>query len=117
MDGIWYPSVEHAYQAAKVRDHTIRILILNQITPNDARRFIHKNKVQIRGDWEEIEMEVMYDLLLQKFRDNTFLKEMLLKTDGAPLIDDFWDEKSMRGKNYLGKMLMEIRKRLGEMEE
>ena len=124
-DGIWYPSVEHAYQAAKVRDHTTKILILNQVTPNDAKKFIRKNKITIRGDWEEIKMEVMYNLLLQKFGENTFLKEMLLKTNGAPLIngnfwgDNFWgvNEKTMRGENHLGKMLMEIRRRLGEMEE
>jgi predicted NAD-dependent protein-ADP-ribosyltransferase YbiA (DUF1768 family) len=69
----------------------------------------------MRPDWESVKLQVMEDLLVQKFADE-HLEKQLQETGDADLIegnywgDDFWGvDKKKGGKNHLGKLLMKIR--------
>lgn len=111
-EGKIYPSVEHAYQAAKSLDDAVREQIRNLPTPGQAKRA--GKKVDLRKDWQLVNISIMEKLLRQKF-SNPELKERLLKTGKRELVegntwgDTFWGVCKGVGENHLGKLLMQIR--------
>ncbi len=114
-DGQYYDSVEHAYVAAKTTDPVIRRMIALTEKPGKVKRF--GKTMHVRPDWESIKVEVMHDLLRQKFR-YTRLKGLLLATGFVELIegntwgDTFWGVCNGEGQNMLGKLLMDVRAEL-----
>lgn len=112
IDETEYPSVEHAYQAAKTLDRSMRQHICNQISPGRAKKI--GKTIELRPDWEEIKIEVMGNLLIEKFK-HPALNTMLLATKPHMLMegnhwgDTFWGVCNGLGSNHLGRILMEIR--------
>lgn len=110
LDGVACPSVEVAYQAAKTLDPAERALIFNAKTPGIAKRL--GRSLTIRPDWNAIRLDVMADLIRQKFAPGTPLAAQLLSTGDAELIegnywhDTFWGVCNGRGENHLGRLLM-----------
>ena len=119
LDGVTYPTTEHAYQAAKTLNLDERQKILQCKTPGQAKRA--GMKVTLRPDWEEIKIGVMLDLTRQKFQV-MYLEGYLLETEDAQLVegnswgDVFWgvDEATGEGQNNLGKILMLVREEAKE---
>jgi ribA/ribD-fused uncharacterized protein len=116
FDGIWYPSVEHAYQAAKTDDPTLRAAIRLAPTPGKAKKM--GRTIKLRPDWHTVKMSVMVRLLRQKFKPGTTLAKLLVATNGRELIEDnrwgdtFWGICRGKGENHLGNLLMLQRDRL-----
>lgn len=112
-------TVEHAFQAAKAVQPHEAAWVLAAETPSLAKR--RGRKVVRRADWDDIRIDVMRDLLRQKFTDPE-LRSLLLATGDAELIegnwwgDIFWGmvqtPAGLVGDNHLGKLLMEIREEL-----
>ena len=127
FEGRNYPSVEHAYVAAKTKDEIFRKMI-SEIPAEKAwlaRRYgRNKKKCKLRKDWDIIKIRIMKNLLMQKFSFERF-KTSLLSTGYAILIegnywhDNYWGNcyckkcKDIPGKNNLGNLLMKVRKILG----
>jgi len=115
FDSSIYPSVEHAYQAAKTLNMTQRVEICNAKSAGMAKR-LGKNVV-IRPDWDNIKIDLITDLLCQKFSKEPF-RSKLLSTGNATLIevntwgDCFWGVCDGIGENNLGQILMLIREGL-----
>ena len=111
-DNLEYFTVEHAYQAAKTLDLTERKKIQGAETPAVAKKM--GRNVILRNDWESVKLDIMLDLLRQKFL-NDDLKYALLSTNNAELIegnwwgDVFWGVCRGRGQNHLGRLLMLVR--------
>jgi ribA/ribD-fused uncharacterized protein len=120
IDDREYPTVEHAYQAAKSIDYKTRREISRLDKPGDAKR--KGNKIKLRGDWEKIKLQVMEELVRQKFTRHALLRDKLLATGEEELIegnnwgDHFWGciqtNGGWHGYNHLGKILMKVRKDL-----
>lgn len=115
-EGVEYPSVEHAYQASKFPKDE-RSLFLSG-TAADAK---HRGKrARLQSDWLDNRISIMEDLVRQKFSNHPELKQDLLKTGNAELIegnywgDHFWGTCNGRGENNLGKAIMRVRKHLQE---
>ena len=114
MYGIEYPSVEHAYQAAKEVNPTQRLRYLN-CTPGNAKRL--GRKAELRPDWNEVKLLVMEELVRRKFA-HPDLRNKLLQTGNTELIegntwhDTFWGVCNGIGENHLGKIIMKIRKEI-----
>lgn len=112
LDGELYPTVEHAYQAAKTLDHMARAKIQKLSAPSAAKRAGYK--VMIRSDWEEIKLDVMYQMVKAKFSHQK-LKDLLLETGDRDIIegnswgDTFWGVCDGEGENHLGKIIMRVR--------
>lgn len=112
-----YPSVEHAYQAAKVDlnvpnyDELCRE-IRTACTPGQAKRL--GRHVPMRPDWDIDKLFVMRMLLIRKF-DDPSLRKLLIDTSPAVLIegnswnDQYWGVCNGQGQNHLGQLLMGIR--------
>ena len=114
-EGMTYPSVEHAFQAAKNPDPEYRRSVAAAASPVTAKRM--GKKTALRRDWEQVKEWIMYELLLSKFSDPD-LREKLLATGDAVLIegnkhwDRYWGVCSGSGLNKLGKLLMKVRERI-----
>ena len=52
FEGMVYPTVEHAFQAAKTMDMAKRKMIAGLPSPGQAKR--EGRKVTLRPDWEEV---------------------------------------------------------------
>lgn len=120
-EDVMYPTSEHAYQAAKTLDRNERLKIRNLDTPGKAKR-AGKN-LEIRSDWEDVKLQVMTDILTDKFSRNPDLAEKLIQTGTADLIegntwnDTFWGVCRGKGQNHLGRILMRIRDELQTQKE
>jgi predicted NAD-dependent protein-ADP-ribosyltransferase YbiA (DUF1768 family) len=82
---------------------------------NDIVREYKEKGVHIRPDWDDVRIEVMKKCLLAKFTQNAKLRDLLLSTGDATIIensprDSFWGiGKNGDGSNWLGLLLMEVR--------
>ena len=118
-DGMTYPTVEHAFQAAKTLDMEKRKEIVAAVTPGRAKRL--GRQVKLRPDWEEIKINIMAELLHKKFKHKE-LREKLLATGDAYLEegntwnDNFWGNCNGHGANWLGILLMKEREKIRGME-
>lgn len=127
-DGLWWPTVEHAYQAAKTLYHphiTVDWVcgdiegyaqIWNASTPGQAKRI--GRGVISPDNWDTWRIPVMAELLGLKFAEGTDLAKKLLATGDLHLEetnwwgDRFWGVHEGKGQNMLGKLLMQIRSEL-----
>lgn len=115
FEGKEYLNAEAAFQAAKCLDQTQREKF-TQLSGYQAKKL--GRKVELRPDWEEAKLEIMYQCVWSKFRKNKALKEKLRATGDAELVegntwnDTFWGVCDGVGKNHLGKILMDVRTRI-----
>jgi ribA/ribD-fused uncharacterized protein len=129
--GITYPSVEAFYVAMKCNSNQTFDGVY--YTPVDFREMIAKipspgrvkkigQRIKVRPDWDSKKLEFMTWAVNEKFKDPT-LKEMLIMTGDVEIIegnwwhDVFWGQCTCekcagKGKNKLGKLLMEVRSEL-----
>lgn len=122
--GHTYPSVEHAFQAAKFPTHPdVLARIQGNVTPGESKAIASAFKNLIEPSWFIFTRElVMFFLLRQKFAPGTELARKLIQTNDAELIegntwnDTFWGVCKGVGENNLGKILMIIRSELIAME-
>lgn len=111
-----FPTAEHAYQAHKTKVSSEIKRIVNAPTPAKAKRL--GRRATLFPGFEEQKIEIMKKIVYEKFRQNTDLKSRLLLTGTATIIeennwgDTFWGTCSGRGENMLGKILMEVRKKV-----
>lgn len=66
-DGLVWPSTECAYQAAKTTDNDKRLPFLT-MTPGQAKRA--GKAIELREDWEEVKVDIMYQIVKAKFSQN-----------------------------------------------
>ena len=120
-EGVRYPTVEHAFQAAKTRDKGLRRVIRGLRSPAEAKRF--GRRLALRSDWEKIRVKVMGDLVWDKFSSDQRLARKLLMTRDEELVevntwgDEFWGVCYGKGENHLGRILTRVRGRLRQEEE
>lgn len=118
FEGVIYPTVEHAYQAAKTIDVGVRELICSEPTPGGAKRA--GQELTVQDDWEDVKVRVMAGLVAEKFFRYPELADLLRATHDITLIegnnwhDTFWgcctcDEHGGAGGNRLGIILMTVR--------
>lgn len=116
QDTLW-PTVEHAYQAAKFDDITIIERIQKAGSPSEAKDIAHEGDVipLIRLHWEDEKIDVMRNLLRQKVIQHPKVRKKLLETGEVMIVensptDSFWGcGLDKKGENWLGKLWVEIR--------
>jgi len=120
LDEERYPTVEHAYQASKTLNLAERALVGTAVSPGQAKR--RGQRMTLREDWEDVKISIMKSLVEQKFTRHPDLKKQLLATENQVLQegnrwnDTFWgvDLITELGSNHLGRILMNVRKKLKE---
>jgi predicted NAD-dependent protein-ADP-ribosyltransferase YbiA (DUF1768 family) len=109
IGGKIYPTVEHAYQAAKTKDNSIKTQIADAETVREARK-LGKSVPQD----ESFDREAVMNILLRLKFKNQSLAEQLVATGNAPIVmegyDDFWGTDEFGGgQNMMGEILQDIR--------
>lgn len=116
LEGMQFNSVEAAYVAAKTTDAAVRKQVQELAKPGDCKRF--GRGIKLRHDWETVKLQVMEELLRQKFTKGSALASKLIATgtskieEGNRWGDTFWGVCRGEGSNHLGKLLMKIRTEL-----
>lgn len=107
--GITYKCVESAFQAQKDLSRVNEFAKLSGVEAKYLGR-----KVSLRPDWNEVKVNIMYNIVRNKFKQNPELAQKLKNISG-PITeentwnDTFWGVCNGRGKNILGKILTKIR--------
>ncbi len=118
MDGRYWKTVEHSYQAQKFADGIIQQEILSAKSADTAKRIAHNFKEHVYDNWDNIKNEVMFKAVLKKFETHEDLSRLLVATGDNELVEnspsDFYWVCGWNGtgQNKLGKILMEVRERL-----
>ncbi|UXI67933.1 NADAR family protein [Tahibacter amnicola] len=121
VDGKRWPTSEHYFQAMKFHDEASRNEIRRASTPAQAAEKGRDRKRKLRNDWESVKDEVMRKALIAKFTQHDELRQLLLDTGDAWLIehtanDSYWgDGGDGSGKNKLGQLLMQVRDQIRKM--
>lgn len=123
-DGKDYPTSEHLFQAAKfqqVRDDVAEMIRTSQ-NPRQAFDLAHQYVQFERANWLGMRDDAMRMCLKYKF-ENPYLREVLLCTQGLPIIehtvnDKYWaDAGDGTGRNMLGTLLVELRDTLLQQQQ
>ena len=118
VDGIQYPSSEHAYMAQKTTDDALRRELAAIPTCREVKA--RGQQLVLRPGWLELRATVMLEVLRAKFRQTPILREKLLATNSLYLEetnnwgDTYWGVCGGKGLNMLGKTLMQVRNELHE---
>jgi ribA/ribD-fused uncharacterized protein len=126
--GMKCKTLEHPYQALKSSDPKEFAQIMLAETPGKAKRMGGPRGIikSFRPDWEDIKYDLMVELVRAKFSQHADLREILLGTGDAILIegnyhhDNIWGDCycgrlpkcDKAGRNLLGKALMQVREEL-----
>ncbi len=124
VDGIKYPTLEHAYQCARYTDQNIVNEIKNASSPVKAWEISAKHKhLQIpEFKRDEHKLKVMKKFIKIKATQHDDVYKALKSTGKSKIIkhivtyppgDGFWDDGlDGKGLNHTGKIWMEVRKEL-----
>ena len=118
LDGNWWDTVEHYFQAQKFDDAEYREKIRQAHGPKEAARLGRSRDRKIRADWDEIRLDVMRRAVRKKFETNKEIRKKLLATNDDRIVENalgdyFWGcGQNGAGANWLGRILMEVRDEL-----
>lgn len=115
LEGEWWSTVEHYFQAKKFTDLEYIKKISNTKDPTIVAKMGQTRKYAIRSDWDSIKVSVMKKAVLKKFQTHACLRKSLLSTGNEEIIENahndfFWGVGSDgSGRNELGIILRNIR--------
>ncbi|NXY95495.1 NADAR family protein [Streptomyces sp. BR123] len=118
LDGHWWPTVEHYFQAQKFLGTRHAHVIRQASTPLRAAERGRDRSKPLRRDWERVKDDVMRRAVDAKFRTHADIREILLSTGDEEIVEDttsdhYWGRgRTGTGKNMLGRILMRTRTRL-----
>ncbi len=115
LDGLYWPTSEHYFQAQKFAGTPYAEQIRNAGSPREAFNLARIKGWPLRPDWAQVKDDVMRRAVRQKFASHPDIREVLLSTGDEILIenspvDPYWGNGSDgKGLNRLGQILMEVR--------
>ncbi len=118
LGGQLWPTSEHYFQAQKFAGSEHEQAIRSAKSPAIAARMGRSRKRPLRADWESVKDEVMLAALRAKFTQHATIRDQLLATGDARIIehtrnDRYWaDGGDGSGKNRLGELLERVRDEL-----
>ena len=118
LDGKWWPTTEHYYQALKFADPKLQAKVRKAPKPIAAKSLADTHRGEIRPDWDAVKDEVMYRAVRRKFELHAPLRELLLATGDEDIVeaspnDYYWGVgRDGTGQNKLGRIIERIRAEL-----
>ena len=124
IDGVVYPTVEHAYQCARYSDKKIIQEIRAARSPVKACEVSTKHKPQQITQFkkDEYKRAVMKKMMRLKAEQHEEVRKALLDSGDLMIVkkivtyppgDGFWDiGEDSKGRNEIGKIWMEIREEM-----
>ncbi len=119
IDGVLYPTSEHAYQAAKCTDPNGKREVIAAMSPLLAKEVSNqKYKSAKDPEWDTKKLKVMESILRSKLEQHQEVREALAKSGNEEIAEDspvdaFWGRgRDGAGENQLGRLWMKIRSEL-----
>gem|GEM_PF-153529 len=118
LGGNEWKTSEHYFQAMKFDDPKIQQEIWQAPSARDAFKLARQYRHLVRVDWNYAKEGIMHDIVLAKFSQDPKLKQELLDTGNAVLVeesphDPYWGVgPDGSGQNKLGEVLMEVREKI-----
>ncbi|MFD9900117.1 NADAR family protein [Mesorhizobium sp. NPDC059025] len=122
FEGERFATSEHAYQAGKARKPEVKAWLMAAPSPALLAMAAHGLYYwDVSPGWSRTKFDRMRGVLYAKFTQHEDLREMLLSTGSARLIETatvdnevnrLWGEVNGQGRNMLGELLMELRTKL-----
>jgi ribA/ribD-fused uncharacterized protein len=115
LDGAWWPTVEHFFQAQKFEDPAYREKIRTVALPRDAKNLGRTRDRPLRADWDAVRDGVMLRAVRRKFETHPEIRALLLETGEEEIVENapgdfYWGAGADgSGQNKLGKILMQVR--------
>jgi ribA/ribD-fused uncharacterized protein len=115
LDGAWWPTTEHYFQAQKFTDIPYMERIRTASNPKQAAELGRSREMPLRPDWEAVKDAVMLKAVQRKFELHAEIREILLSTGEEELVENapgdyYWGcGADGTGRNQLGKTLMQVR--------
>jgi hypothetical protein len=121
LEGTYWQTVEHYYQAQKfvgTENQALIQVIRDAPTPMEAAKLGRDRTLKLRPDWEQVKPQVMWQGVLTKFLTHTDIQAILLDTGEELIVEDsptdyYWGcGQDKTGQNQLGKTLMNVRQEI-----
>ena len=118
LDGHWWPSSEHFYQAGKFAGTPYADVIRQAPSPRRAADLGREPSRRPRPDWSRVRDEVMRRAVAAKFAAHADIRAVLLATGDETIVEDspsdyYWGRGADgTGQNMLGRILMHLRAEL-----
>ena len=119
IDGILYPTSEHAYQATKCTDPKGKEEIRSARSPLLAKEVSNEKYKDAKDpNWKINKLAVMESILRAKLDQHQEVRDALIKSGNEEIAEDspvdrFWGRgKDGNGENQLGKLWMKLRSEL-----
>ena len=118
LDGKVWPTSEHYFQAQEFVGTAFEEEIRLAKSPMIAALMGRGRSKPLRKDWERVKDEIMRAAVLAKFTQHADIRETLLATGDALLVehtrnDSYWgDGGNGKGRNMPGQILVSVREEL-----
>ncbi|MER9463485.1 NADAR family protein [Mesorhizobium sp. M0387] len=122
FEGERFATSEHAYQAGKARKPEVKAWLMAAPSPALLAMAAHGLYYwDVSPGWSRTKFDRMRCVLRAKFTQHEDLRELLVSTGSARLIETatvdnevnrLWGEVNGQGRNMLGELLMELRAKL-----
>jgi len=115
LDGAWWPTSEHYFQAQKYAGTPHAEDVRRAHTPKAAADIGRDSTCPLRRDWEKVKDDVMRRAVLRKFETHDDIRAVLLATGDELIIENaprdyYWGCGSDgSGRNMLGEILVQVR--------
>lgn len=115
LTDLWYPTAEHAFQAAKFAGLPQFERIRRLRGGKDVARQARECRSLVRSDWDEVKEDVMRQVLVAKFAAHESLRALLSTTGDEPIefaspMDAYWGTgRDGSGLNRMGRLLEVVR--------
>lgn len=115
MDGVYWRTLEHYFQAMKFNDAPYREKIRSASKPKDAKALGMTRHLPLRPDWKEVKDAIMAAAVLKKFQSHAEPRAILISTGTAEIVENAPMDAYLgcgpdgQGLNKLGQILMQVR--------
>jgi predicted NAD-dependent protein-ADP-ribosyltransferase YbiA (DUF1768 family) len=104
VEGISYPSVEHAFKAAQTSDRNLKFKISKASNLLDVQKLL--KDASIRPNWDDVKYATLHQLVKLKFESHKDLANILIGTGSKQLGGR---AAHMKRQFRVGQILMKVR--------
>ena len=105
INGMSFLCAEAAYQAERMRDKSMRHVFCG-LSGKEAR-VIGMFTIE-QEDWDKVKKEKIFEINLEKFKQNNSLAEKLIETKNIPITNPFLGEALMKIRDIIGSTKYEV---------
>lgn len=120
-----YPTSEHAFQSVQFIKTSPQLAeaIRNTKSAHEAQKLAEENTDKRDASWDKNKLNIMKEILYCKIEQHPYVKKKLLQSKEREIIEDSWRDdywgwgENKKGKNWLGRLWMDIREEIMNLRD